>query len=379
MKKTIIPLLACLLVFHGAPAQSCKYLPADCPVGGVEDFGTPDDSTSRLGNPVLPREITMENGLRRWTAALVNRIAESHGWQVYQVSEEASSGFSTDKGVIIAYPFRPPHWYYVTWEFIVNNDSLQAWRAWLTDFAQKRLDALNQNAAAQTAAYDRAKPYRDSAEHYSLLMGQYAQDHMAQYQKDLVGGNKTGISSYEKAVAAYQKKSDYFSQKAAAIQNNDAAETSGADADALRKRQTLHFRDASLLIVEFGFNMDYAKTAGTPSSAPGATAAAPASTHDSPIFFTNPDPDAGSIDAFARSHTSVLLLQGEWPAKPDRYGGYRPVFETIKTSTDVTTPKRIRSDQVQTIDCHISGNPQAIRQFLAALPQQEMKAMIAKE
>jgi len=364
MKRTIIPLLTGLLIIHAASGQSCKYLPADCPVNGVEDYGTSDDSISRMHNPVVPQEITMENQLRQWTGAVLNRIAANNNWQVYQLSEEYSSGFSTPEGVIIAYPYRPPHWYTVSWEIIVNADSLRAWRAWLENFGQQRLDALNQNAASQTTAYDRSKPYRDSAEHYSELMGQYMQDHMAQYQKDLVAGNKTGAGAYEKAVAAYQKRSDYFSKKAADMASDPGAESSAADADALRKRQSIHFRDAALLVVEFEFNIDYAKTAGTATGYPAGA----------PTWFSNTDPDPISIDLFDRSRTNVLLLEGEWNKSN---GGYRPAFYSNKPSVDVTTPKRIKSDRVRTVDMHLSGNPQAIRKFLAALPRTEINALIA--
>lgn len=377
MKKRLLPLAALLLIFRMADGQSCKYLPADCPENGVEGYGTGDDSISRLSNPVLPQEITMENRLRRWTAGVMNRVAEKHHWQAYQLSELASSGFSTPQGVIIAYPLRPPHWYYVTWEFIVNDDSLQAWRSWLQDYSQQRLNALNQNAASQSAAYDRAKPYRDSADHYSQLMGQYLQDHMAQYQKDLVAGNKSGISSYEKGLAGYQKKIDYFTKKASDIQNDPGAEASAADADALMRRQTIRFRDASLLIVEFGFNMDYAKTAGElmatdgmrPPTAAGSAAA---------LWFRNSEPEMGSIDLFSRSPTNVLLLEGDWNRKADRYDGYRPNFESDKASIDVTTEKKIKCDRVQTIDCHLSGNPEAIRQFLADVPGREITALVTR-
>jgi hypothetical protein len=351
-----------------ASAQSCALFPAECPVNGADSYGSSDDSISRLDNPVIPEEITMENRLRHWMATTLGRIANNQGWQLVQISEGGSSGFRAADESVLKYPLRPPHWYTTTWEFVVNKDSLKAWNDWLMQFGQQRLDKLNQNAANQMNAYDRTAPYRDSVDHYTQLMGQYMQDHMAQYQKDLVAGNKAGISSYEKAVAAYQKRSDYFSQKIGDMSRDAGAEKDDADAETLRKKQTIHFRDATVLIVEVEFNNEYAKTAG---SATGFAAGAP-------IWFSNPEPDPIAVDFFNRSRTSVLLLEGDWNTKSDQYGGYRPAFYSNKASIDKTTPKRIKSDQVQAIDIHLSGNQQAMRKFLAALPRGELAALITR-
>ncbi len=368
MKKILLALIAGLSVLTSASAQSCPFAPADCPVNGADSYGTPDDSTERMLNPIIPQEVTMENRLRRWMASQLERIANSQGWQLVQISEGGSSGYRAADESVLKYPLRPPHYYMATWQFIVNKDSLKAWNDWLVDFGQQRMNKVNENAANQINAYDRTKPYRDSAEHYMTLMGQYMQDHMAQYQKDLLAGNKTGTNSYEKAVAVYQKKYDYFTQKAADQTNDPGAVKEDADAETLRKKQTVHFRDATLLVVEFEFNMDYAKTAG---STTGFAAGAP-------IWFSNPDPDPISIDFFARSRNNVLLLEGEWNMKPTNSGGYRPAFYSNKPSMDLTTPKRIKCDQVQTVDIHMSGNPQAIRKFLSVLPRAEIAALIAR-
>ena len=367
MKKILLALIAALPVFNSSSAQSCSRAPADCPVNGADGYGTEDDSISRLANPIIPQEITMENRLRRWMAAHLENIAKSQGWQLAQISEGGSSGFRAPDESVLRYPLRPPHWFIYTWQFIVDNDSLKAWHDWLVDFGQQRMDKLNQNAAIQTSAYDKLKPYRDSAEHYMNLMGQYMQDHIAQYQKDLTAGNKTGTNSYEKAVAAYQKKSDYFTQKAGDMANDPGAAKEDADAETFRKKQNVHFRDATVLDVQFEFNTDFAKTAGAATGfAPGA-----------PIWFSNPDPDPIAIDFFARSRTNVLLLIGDWNSKPAN-GGYRSAFYSQKTSTDKTTPKQIKCDQVQTIDVHLSGNPQAIRKFLSVLPRGELNALIIR-
>lgn len=202
-----------MLIYHAASAQSCQFRPADCPVNGADSYGTVDDSTGRLFNPVIPEEITMENKLRRWMSSLLGRIAGGQGWQLAQISEGSSSGYRRPDGSVLPYAYCPPHWYIATWQFIVNSDSLEAWRAWLGDYSRQRMKKFDQYGTDQTAAYDRSKPYRDSAGYYGQLMSQYMQDHVAQYQKDLMAGNKPGISAYEKAVAVFRKRSDYYTQK----------------------------------------------------------------------------------------------------------------------------------------------------------------------
>ena len=351
-------LFFCSAALRAHAQQPCSYLPADCPLNGVADYGTPDDSIARLNNPVIPREIVMENRLRRWTASLLGTVAAKQGWQLIQLSEVTGSGFRAPDESILPYELRPPHWVYVTWELIVNADSLRAWKAWLEDFSRRRLDAMNQYAGKQVSQQDRVQAYMDSANHYGELQGKYMTDHMAKYQQDLLAGNKAGIGAYEKGLAPFQQKIDFFTKKAAALQNDPGAEKADADAETERKLQTVRFRDASVVIVEFGFNMDYAKSAG--SLLPGTAAGS--------LWFTNSDPDPIGIDAIVRSRNSVLLLEGPWNRKPDSYGGYRPLFEADKASVDQHTPKRIRCDRVQTIDCHLSGNVRAIRQLLALLP-----------
>jgi hypothetical protein len=352
-----------LLYFFCPPLQThaqqpCSYLPADCPLNEVTDYGTANDSMARLNNPDIPREIVMENRLRGWTASLLGAVAARQGWPLIQLSEVASPGFRAPDESILRYELRPPHWFYITWELVVNADSLRVWKAWLEDFSRRRLDAVNEYAGKQASQQDRIQGYMDSANHYGELQGKYMTDHMAKYQQDLLAGNKAGISAYEKGLAPFQQKIDLYTKKAAGLQKDPGAEKADADAEAERKQQTIRFRDASVVIVEFGFNMDYAKSAG--SILPGPVTG--------PVWFTNSDPDPIAIDAIVRSRSSVLLLEGPWNRKPDNYGGYRPLFGRDKTSVDQSTPKRIKCDQVQTIDLHLSGNARGIRQLLALLP-----------
>lgn len=138
--------------------------------------------------------------------------------------------------------------------------------------------------------------------------------------------------------------------------DNARAGRSDAGFEAERKSQRVHFRDASVLVAEIGFNMDFAKTPGevaVPAVSPG------------PIWMSNPAPDPIAADLINRSHNCVLLLQGDWKKSP-LGGGYRP------------TGKKIKCDQIETITVHLSGNATAIRRCLADWPAAELDGMIVR-
>src|SRR5262249_19037364 len=78
-----------LLLFTGICyagfAQPCKYFPADCPETRSDPYGSPEDSVSRLDNPVIPIEVTMENRLRIKVTDWMNHVAAKEGWEVVQI------------------------------------------------------------------------------------------------------------------------------------------------------------------------------------------------------------------------------------------------------------------------------------------------------
>ena len=297
--------LTCLIGMQLYPEAQCAFRPADCPVPGADQYGTADDSTSRLGNPVLPLEITMENHLRTWSNDLLNRITAREHWKYTELSEEVCSGERSADGSVLAYPLRPPHWMEIHYQIVINDDSLAAWQNWVEMFGRRRLDA--------TMAYAK---------------GQVSQD--------------------------------------AAVKSDKVFE-------AERRRMTIHYREASLLIVEFDFNMDYVKIAGAPSAAPPP----PTISGTSTVWFNNPNPEFNSIDLFDRCHTNAILFCGAFNRMPDGEG-YRPAWRSDKTATNLSTPKKFRSDQVQSIDCHLSGNTAAMHHLLADLSPQELSALIVR-
>ena len=330
MKKTLVLLL--LLAELGARAQNCPYSPADCPITRQNPFGSPEDSAERLLNPVIPQEVTMENRLRAKTMEWMQRIAAKEGWEVFQLSEDVCDGARDANGNVLAYPMRSPHWLIFHFEFVVNRDSLAAWQSWLEEFAKRRMDNMQNYTDNLSKVQGQVQAMMDSATYYG--------------QK----GNS--------------KKMNEFAGKAAALQNVKGTEQADANFEAERNRQRVHFRDASLLVVEVSLNMNFAKTVdGVNLPAPSAD----------PLWMSNPRPDPISIDLFARSQHCVLLLQGPWKRSP-LGGGYQAVFVNDKS----TTVKRIKCDEVQTVAVHLSGNQAAIRRCLADWPVAEINGMIVR-
>jgi len=360
-------------------AQACKASPAICPPNGWENWGNADDSVDHLNNPVLPREVGMENRLRQFTTRIMEGIATREGWELTQVEDGGSSGFRAADGSVLAYELRPPHWYLFTYQFIVNQDSMTAWREWLTDFGQRRMNSVNEYASHATSVQDKVQACMDSANYYGDLKGKYMTAHFEAYQKALLAGNKAVTGNYEKDVARYDKKINEFTDKAAALQKNPGSEEKDKNYEAEGKSLNQKYWDGSILIVQIAYNQDLAKTVGTPAAGIGS----PPGTNNSGGFtlakwYLNGEPDNLSIDIFPRSKNLLLMLMGPWMTKADSYGDFRPAFYTDKTATDRSTNKKIKSDQVQTIDFHLSGNAKAIRRFVGDMPVGDFSKMIVK-
>jgi hypothetical protein len=132
-------LAAALLLTHPAAyAQSCPFKPADCPDKDYANADLTADSADRILNPLVSQEVTMEYRLRQLTGDFVRQLAAQQHWESpVELYEGGSSGVRTPAGEVLAYPLRPPHWVTITWEVIVNKDSLAAWTDWTANLMQR--------------------------------------------------------------------------------------------------------------------------------------------------------------------------------------------------------------------------------------------------
>jgi hypothetical protein len=354
-------------------AQTCAEFPADCPDNGHENWGTRDDSISRLNNPVLPQEIVMENRLRNHTSDVIKKIAQKKGWAWNEISESSSSGQSKSDGTIIPYDYRAPHWCSFTFQCIVNKDSLQAWKGWLEEFSQRKLNESKVYASSTASDEGILTSYMDSANYYGQLKSKYMTDHMQEYQQALANNNTSAIKAFEKAMSGYDQKINSFVAKASNTQKKQDSKM--PDGNMERREGTIQFRDGSLLQIEIGYNMENAATVGTlehheSNGLPGVALI---------NHYRNKEPDLqDALNRWSHSRNLTLMLIGNWSLIPDHYGTYKPAYLNDKKNTDNITSKKIKSDQVQTICIHLSGNNQAIHQFLSAFSAMDLTSLIVK-
>jgi len=140
--KTRLLLAVLFFIIRWPAAAQCSLTPAECPAVLSHPYGSPEDSASRMGNPLLPREITMENRLRRLATGIMDRITAREHWSYTVLSENYGSGYNLADGSALKYSLRPPHWLTIRYQVVVDEDSLHAWRSWLQDFAQRRIDVM---------------------------------------------------------------------------------------------------------------------------------------------------------------------------------------------------------------------------------------------
>jgi hypothetical protein len=362
-------------------AQPCPQYPADCPAEDYPNLDLSEDSIAMLANPVVPQEVAMQHRLRFWTAGLTNRIAQKEGWDVVELSEGGASGFRDlpPNDTPLNYALRPPHSFEISFQFIVNKDSLAAWAAWVKDLSERRLADVNQYANRMASVEDKRKACMDSANYYGDQKASYMTAHMQSYQQALMSNNKSGTAAYEKAVETYDKKTNYWINKATDLQKDATSEKTQGDADEERKTVGLRYRDATVITVEFRFNGENALTnEAKPNAAQPTTSAG--SGYALLRWYTNPEPYLNDPMAlFPHSRNFVLALIGGWNPNPNANGIYYPSFRTDKKNIDKTTPKVIKCDQVQTISIHIAGNKHGIGRVIADLPALKLNSSLEGE
>ncbi len=221
MRKVLLTLLVLVpvVLLHGQP---CTYYPADCPDKDYANADRVNDSIERLNNPVASQEITMENNLRALTAAIMARLAEKQHWDVVELTEDGSSGYRLPDGSVAPYGNRPPHWFTITWQCIVNKDSLQQWDAWIKEFSQRRLQEVESRYAEQAAIQTgQLQAYMDSANYYGNLKAKYMEARAQQYQQAALSGNKAWrLTRFKRSSIAPRHENKFSLGKAAGTQQD---------------------------------------------------------------------------------------------------------------------------------------------------------------
>lgn len=326
MKKNILAFIF-LFLQSGIHAQDCGQYPADCPKSGIE---AAQDSDVCIRNFILPEEISMNSKARKAFTALMQKIAGARHWELYEYNEDAGPGYSnSDYSNMkpLAKTLRPPHHYRIAFQFIVNRDSLQAWKDWISNTLQPA--ATNSVAQFQQAGnsekMNTAGQYMDSAQYYSNLKAKFLTDNMSQYQD--------------------------------------------------KEKQTLIFRNAVLLRVSFDVNESISLSSGEPRI----NTVRPLQISGSAValLLHNDYPDRTTTDdAFQQSTDLAFLLFGKWNLQPDAAHGYTAAYAADRRNTDQASVKKTPGEKIQTITLHIEGRPDYINRFLPLLDVQQLNALI---
>ena len=376
MTKLIL-LFACCIIGNYVNAQLCKNTPLDCPVQYYLEADRMDDSIQRLGNPVIPQEVALEYRLRDITKDILSQLVQKENWDEPLLLEEGgSSGYRAADESALSFPLRPPHAYTLTWQIIVNKDSLDAWSEWAKDFTEKRMSEFSAYTNNVNDPNSKAKLYIDSAMYYRDQETDYITKHAEAYQKALMSNDKAGIATYEKATKAYDKKiNDCIAKEKQASGEDQYAKKNNVNSVERESKTTL-FRDGTVINVEFEFNYEtppisfdqfeiLRNTANTPT---------PVSFYQS--YFNREASRLVNGTTYKQSKNICWLILGDSYTTSN---GHRAAgFGKDKKNTDKISIKKIKSDQIQSITVIISGNHKGINTTISDLNWSALGRMIVR-
>jgi len=378
MKAFPVLLLLLCVITKAVHSQECTYFPADCPQTG--DIEAAQDSDACINNLVVAEEIMMQNDLRRVFTSMMNEIARNRNWDVYEYTEESGGGVGSN-GKATPYPLRRPYQYLISFNFIVNKDSLEAWQNWysndLKNASEKVADSYKQSAS--NASEDKStQEYFDSAMYYSNLKAKYMSDHAAEYQKAILGGDTKAQKRYEDESKKYDERINAFINR-----KNDkteatfsASKSQYSNLETYQHKNTIAFRNGSTIRVTLNVN-DYIATANDGDKKVVKQLGTPTTIG---LLLHNDSPNEHEVfGQYLRSTDIALLLFGKWLPKPDESHNYHSGYFADKKNMDAVTVKEIPCDRVQTIVLHIEGSQKYVNQFLQLLDMQKLNSLVVKE
>ena len=365
MTKKIITLYIILISCISVYAQDYPQWPADKPE--TELIQQSQSREIRLGNSVLPQEIDMQDKMRVLINDMMQKVAEKLNWPMVELSEYTNDNAFQNGGT--PYNLRSPRGIDITFQFIINKDSLMAWKKYQQDFTTASMDKQqagynNIQSIVQSAEY---KKYQDSVNHYLNLYTTYCEAHKDEGAK---------LYTTDKHPKYYQQKENEFINKMTAMtdesHNNSGIEQSENEGNA----RTRIFRNHTALQVTFKVNNYNAiaidQTLG-------------------PINFTSvPYPITGAKFSrlysvqknqehfdFDKWNNVLMILLGNFQTKPDKNGFYKAGFY-LNGQGDEHTPKKIKSDKAQNISISILGDKSNVEKMAKLIDVEKLDNVIVK-
>lgn len=384
-KNARMLLISVLLIYSTTiRAQSCSYFPADCP-GNMQS----KDQTFCNVRFIISQEISMQDMIRDFMTDQMETLAKAKNWDVYELDEDADGEclIPADKmGVAypVPYPLRAPHGFTISFIFIVNTDTLNAWKEWYyNDFLQSSTKMVNdwKSNLSDPSFQATQQTYMDSAQYWSNLLTDYMTKNYEAFSKAAVSNDQVIVNRYNSTTKEYQKHIDYWTSKAA----NLTKETT-ASSDLAREKfdkeahiKTDAFRNNTIIRVKYEFNKNVTSVTRDGElrlvkqlQVPEALLAQ--------IYHNSKTDDHASFDQnqFYRCTDLAYLLFGKWNMVPDKFKQYHAQFMSDKKNTDKITVKSVPCDKIQTIAVHIEGRPDHIEAFLKQLNTEKLTELITK-
>ncbi len=346
-------------------AQDYPQYPADKPESGFIEQS--QSREIRLKNLILPQEVTMQDKMRVLITNMMLNASKKLGWPVVELSE-----YTNDNGMQGAgtpYALRSPRGILITFQFIVNTDSLQAWKTYQETYNklyQNKMqnDYSNVQVAMQSPLY---KKYRDSADYYMDLYTNYTQAHQSE---------GAALYTSDKHPRNYQQKEMDFLNKANAMTQQAQNNSGNEQLENKGKANIRRFRNHTVVQVKFHVN-DFKGLALNQSLGPIQFTSEPyaiAGSTISRLYSVSNHQDHNDFDKW--NHV-ILILLGNFQPKPDKYSGYEAAFDQ-NGQGDEYTPKKIKSDKVQTISINIYGDKNNIEKMAKLIDAEKLDYVLVK-
>lgn len=361
MKKIIafhILMISCISLF----AQDYAQWPADKPE--TDNIEASQSKQIRLGNSILPQEINMQDKMRVLITVMMHDAAKKLGWDMTELSEYTNDNAMQGTGT--PYALRSPRGIEITFQFIVNKDSLQAWKNYQLDYGKSSLDNGIQNynntiAITQSPLYKR---YQDSVSYYINLYTTYTTAHQ---------NEGAALFTKDKHPKYYQQKENEFINKMTTMTQQVQDNSGTQQMEDAHDLKTFQFRNNTVVRVNFKVN-NFTAVAIDQALGPIESTSVAYSLPRSQLYTI---PKRQTNESIVKWKNVILILLGNFHTRPNDYGYYDAGFNH-NSQGDEHTPKKIKSDKVQNISINIYGNKSNVEKMAKLIDMDKLNSTIVK-
>jgi hypothetical protein len=346
-------------------AQDYPQWPADKPE--TENINESQSREIRLKNLVLPQEIDMQDKFRVLITDMMEKVSKKLNWSMVELSEYTNDNAFQNGGT--PYNLRSPRGIEITFQFIVNNDSLLAWKKYESNYEKSSMNSLDVNYTNMQSIMESAKykQFRDSADYYMNLYISYCEAHKSE---------GADLYTKDKHPKYYQQKETAFIDNANAMVQQTDDNSGIKESEEENKAETRRFRNHTVVQVKFhvnaysGIAIDRSGSSiqftSTPYPITGATL--------SKLYTVQKDQEHFDFD---RWNNVMLILLGNFQTKIDKLENYNATY-TLNGQGDEHTPKKRKSQVVQNISINIYGDKGNVEKMASLIDIEKLNNEIIK-